>query len=178
MSRQEFGPFSFEPPAAWKRQATVSFVAPEGDPSAPPNILVTHEPRAPGEDIQAHAWRAVFAAARSLPDFEVAGSREVKVDGQPGFVVSCTWKSNLGPVKQDFAWIDGPDATALAVTCTSIDTPEAVHAFDRLLASLRFGGGASRPSVVPLSPSQPPPPPAVPPEPEMIPMPGTRTVRR
>lgn len=186
MTLQELGPFSFESPKDWQNRAVLVFVGASEDPSIPPNIVAMREERTPGEELTTHVWRNVFAAGRSLPGFELLGSREMTVDGQPAFKVVSRWTSDRGKVEQAQVWIDGAEGSALRITCTAIDKREAFDELENLLATVRFAslriGG--RASMVPSSaPSLAPPPSTVPP-PEStetyasVPMPGAWPSRR
>ena len=182
MSRQEFGPFSFESPSQWSRRAILVFVGESEDPAAPPNIVVAREQRTPDEELQTHAFRRVFEVARGLTDFELLGSHATTIDGQQAFKAMFRWSSEHGPVEQAIAWIDSREGNALTITCTSINKPESFDQFEHMLASVRLGARDSM--VVPAAPSTPhyassPPPPL-----EShgnygaVPMPGARPARR
>ncbi len=178
MPKQELGPFTFEPPTSWSRRAVLIFVGESNNAHPPPNIVVTRDVRG-DEELPTHAWRKVFELGRSVPDFEMLGSRETRIDGQPAFKVVVRWRSERGTVTQAMAWVDDRDGHALTITCSAIDKPEAFSEFEHVLETLTFGGARDS-MVVPTgrasSPSQPPPE-----NPEMyasVPMPGARPVRR
>jgi hypothetical protein len=186
MTLQELGPFSFESPKDWQNRAILVFVAAAEDPSISPNIIVVREDRAPGEELATYVWRSVFDGGKTLPDFELLGSREMTIDGQPAIKVLVRWSSDKGKVEQALVWIDGAEGSALRVTCTAIDRREAFDELENLLstvrfASLRIGGRASMvpSSAVPLGP-----PPSTIPPPESaetygsVPMPGAWPMRR
>ena len=180
MHSQELGPFSFDTPTEWSRRTVVVFIGEARDAGAPPNIVATREDRSADEDLSAHAWRKVFGLAKTLPGFELLGSRESKVDGESAFRVFIRWSSDRGPVTQGFAWVDGDDGTALAITCSAIDQADTFDEFERVLASVHLDGArgahdrARDSMVVPTIP----PASEAPPTYESIPMPGARPARR
>ena len=174
MSRQELGPFSFEPPPQWEDRAVLVFVGASDDASVPPNIVVTRDERRAGEDLKAHAWRSAFELGKRTQDFQLLGNCETTVDGQPAFRMVLRWQSERGRVEQVIVWIDGEEGTALRVTCTAINRRDAFDELENLLASLRVSNGRISAADVKLgpSPSSPPPPPE---STEMyvgVPMPG------
>jgi len=182
MTRQEFGPFSFDPPAQWNSHTTVVYLDPSEDPTMPPNIVISHENRAPGEELQAHAWRKLLEAGKTLPAFELVSSRETKIAGQEAFRAVYRWNAERGPVEQAVAWVGGPEHTLLTIAATSFGSRGAFVELDRILGSLRFGSreSAPGPSVAPSAPPSSPEPV----ESGMqgmfaaVPMPGARPTRR
>jgi hypothetical protein len=138
MPRHEFGPFSFEAPPEWSRSATLVFVAEGADPDAPPDIVVTRDARSANDALPTHAWRHVCKLAKSLPAFELLGSRESTVDGRPAFKALVRWSSDRGPVAQGLTWIDRRDGGTLRVTCSALDEPNAFDELERVLASMRL----------------------------------------
>ncbi len=182
MPKQDFGPFSFECPTAWSQRTILVFVGAASDGGAPPNLVVTHEARNADEELTTHAWRRVFELAKTRPDFELIGSRDSKIDGQPAFRAFIRWQSDRGRVTEALAWIDSRDGNALAFTCSAIEQPAVFDELERILASVRLGARdsmvAPSPTARASSPPSPPPEPEEPPTYAAIPMPGTRGTRR
>jgi hypothetical protein len=174
MTRQELGLFSFDPPPEWQNRAVLVFVGASNDASPPPNIVVTRDDRRAGEDLKAHAWRSAFELGKKTNDFQLLGSCDTTIDGQPAFRMAFRWESERGRVEQVIVWIDGDERTALRVTCTAINRRDAFDELENMLASLRVSNGRMSSTDFKLGPtkSSPPPPPE---STEMfagVPMPG------
>jgi hypothetical protein len=155
MARQEFGPFSFDPPPQWNSHTTVVYVHPSEEPATPPNIVVSHENRSGDDDVASHAWRKLIEAGRTLPGFELVSSRETKIAGQIAFKAVYRWKSERGPVEQAFAWVGGPERTLLTLAATTFGSRGAFDELDRILGSVRLGARDSVPPPAPKPPSSP-----------------------
>jgi hypothetical protein len=97
-------------------------------------MLVTHEWRRPGEDLQGFAWRHVYTMA-SAPGRRLVDAGETKLSGRPAFRVSLEW-SEAQPMREEMAWIDGGDGSVLVVTCIAT-AAQSLEVFEVLLTTLR-----------------------------------------
>jgi hypothetical protein len=137
--REEFGPYTFEAPDAWPRHTLLLLAGPSDDPSDPPTIRLTRDPRPANEDLRAFAWRRMFELVQRHPDRELVGRLEDPVAGRPALLARFRWEGEAGPAEQVIAWIDAGDGSVLVATIVcGADEQASIQTFQRVLASMRF----------------------------------------
>jgi hypothetical protein len=189
---QEFGPFTFDAPDEWSRRPLLLFAGPSSAAGPGPSVLVTRDHRAPGEDLQAYAWRRLFEITRASSGRELGDARATRLGDRPAFRAQLKWTTDGGTFREALAWVDAGDGNVLVVTWTG-PADAGIEPFEQLLGSLRVAGTPPVSGVIPTPSSSfmptpapsahrstPPPPPDLD-MPQMfpsVPMPGPRAQRR
>lgn len=143
MPRFEHPDVSFDVPRDWDDRSVAAFAAPlaPGKTSGP-NVVLTRDKLAPGENLASYADRSLVELAQRLEKFVLQKRNDITVSELPAIELRFSWKGNGGLVDQRLVMCATGKRLVLSITST---TPRASGVdmeatMNRVLASVKIPG--------------------------------------
>ena len=136
--RYQLPDISLQVPDPWQNRSIIAFAAPlEPGQSVAPNVVVTREQVAPGQDFRAYADAHIVFAKR-LDEFKLISRQETQLRNLSAVALFFSWRGQTGTLAQWQIFFSGANGVVFnaVATATEADFPRYQQLFGQIFGSM------------------------------------------